>query len=44
VKLRVTTEKKYEKRKIVNIFQNSKWKQKYAIELNRSEILEKCGR
>jgi len=30
VKLRVKTEKKYnEKRKIVNIFQNSKWKQTY---------------
>jgi len=28
------------KRKIVNIFQNSKWKQEYAIELNRFEILE----
>ena len=42
VKLRVKTEKKYtEKRKIVNIFQNSKWKQEYATELNiRFEILE----
>ena len=42
MKLRITTEKKYnEKRKIVNIFQNSKWKQEYAIELNnRFEILE----
>jgi len=41
VKLRVKTEKKYsEKRKIVNIFKNSKWKQEYAIELNRFEILE----
>ena len=42
VKLRVKTEKKYnEKRKIVNIVQNSKWKQEYAIELNnRFEILE----
>jgi len=42
VKLRVKTEKKYkEKRKTVNIFQNSKWKQEYAIELNnRFEILE----
>jgi len=42
VKLRIKTEKKYnEKRKIVNIFQNSKWKQEYAIELNnRFEILE----
>jgi len=34
VKLRVKTEKKCnEKRKTVNIFQNSKWKQEYAIEL-----------
>jgi len=42
VKLRVKTEKQYyEKRKIVNIFQNSKWKQEYAIEHNnRFEILE----
>ena len=42
VKLRGKIEKKYnEKRKIVNIFQNSKWKQEYAIELNnRFEILE----
>jgi len=42
VKLRVKTEKKYnEKRKIVNVFQNSKWKQEYAIELNnRFKILE----
>jgi hypothetical protein len=40
VKLRVQTEKKYEERKIVNIFQNSRWKQEYAIEINRSEILE----
>ena len=41
VKLQVKTEKKYEKRNIVNIFQNSKWKQEYAIELNnRFEILE----
>jgi hypothetical protein len=32
IKLRVKTEKKYnEKRKIVNIFQNSKWKKEYAI-------------
>jgi len=35
VKVMVKTEKKYnEKRKIVNIFQNSKWNQEYAIELN----------
>jgi len=42
VKLRVKTEKKYnEKRKIVNIFQNSNWKQEYPIELNnRFKILE----
>jgi len=42
VKLRVKTEKKYnEKRKIVNIFQNSMWKQEYATELNnRIKILE----
>jgi hypothetical protein len=41
VKLMVKTEKKYKKRKIVNIFQNSKWKQEYVIELNnRFEILK----
>jgi len=42
VKVTVKTEKKYnEKRKIVNIFQNSKWKKDYAIELNNSfNILE----
>jgi len=42
VKLRVKTEKKYKENiKTVNIFQNSKWKQKYFIELNNSfEILE----
>ena len=41
VKLRVKTERKYDKRKIVNIFQNSKWKQEFAIELNsRFKILE----
>ena len=42
VKLRVKTENKYnEKRKIVNIFQNSKWEQEYATEINsRFEILE----
>jgi len=35
VKLRVKTEKKYnEKRKIVNIFKNSKWKEEFTIELN----------
>jgi len=40
VKLRVKPGNKYEKRKIVNIFQNTKWKQEYAIEINnRFEIL-----
>jgi len=35
VKVRAKTEKKYyEKRKTVNIFQNSKWKEEYGIELN----------
>jgi hypothetical protein len=42
VKLKVKTENKYnEKRKILNIFQNSKWKQEYTTEINnRFEILE----
>ena len=42
MKLRVKTEKKCnEKRKTMNIFQNSKWKQEYIIEINnRLEILE----
>ena len=42
VKLRVKTGNKYnEKRKMVNIFQNLKWKQEYAIEINNKfEILE----
>ena len=42
VKLTVKTEKQYnEKRKIVNIFQNSKWKQEYTMDRNnRFEILE----
>ena len=40
MKLRVKTGKKYEKRKTVNIFQNSKWKQEYAIEINKFQILE----
>jgi len=42
VKLRVETGNKYnEKRKMVNIFQNPKWKQQYAIEINnRLKILE----
>jgi hypothetical protein len=42
VKLRVKTGNKYnEKRKIVNIFQNLKWKQEYSIDINNKfEILE----
>ena len=42
VKLRVKTENKYnEKRKMVNIFQNPKWKEEYAIEINNKfKILE----
>jgi hypothetical protein len=42
VKLKVKTGNKYnEKRKIVNIFHNPKWKQEYAIEINnRFEVLE----
>jgi hypothetical protein len=42
VKLRVITGNAYnEKRKIVNIFQNPKWKQEYTIEVNnRFEIME----
>ena len=42
MKVRAKTEKKYSgKRKIVNIFQNPKWKEEYAIELiNNFEILE----
>jgi hypothetical protein len=41
VKLRVKTGNKYEKRKVVNIFQNPKWEQEYATEINnRFEILE----
>ena len=42
VKLRVKTGNKYnEKRKMVNIFQNPKWWQEYAIEINNKfEILE----
>jgi len=42
VKVRVKTGSKYnEKRKIVNIFQNPKWRQEYAIEINNKfEILE----
>ena len=42
VKLRVKTGNKYnEKRKIVNIFQNPKWKQEYTIEINNKfEILD----
>jgi len=42
VKLRVKTgNKNNEKRKMVSIFQNPKWKQHYAIEINNKfEILE----
>ena len=42
MKLWAVSEKKYnEKRNIVNIFQNSKWKEEYSIELNNIfEILE----
>jgi len=42
VKLRVKIGNKYnEKRKMVNIFQNPKWKQEYAIEINNKfEILK----
>ena len=42
MKLRVKTGNKYnEKRKMVNIFQNPKWKQEYAIEINNKfKILE----
>ena len=42
VKLIVKTGNKYnKKRKMVNIFQNLKWKQEYAIEIyNKFEILE----
>jgi len=44
VKLKVKIGNKYKKRKIVNIFQNPKWKQEYAIEINnRFEILENMG-
>ena len=41
MKLSVKTGNKYEKRKMVNIFQNSKWKQEYATEINNKfEILK----
>jgi len=41
LKLRVKTGNKYnEKRKMVNVFQNPKWKQEYGIEINKFEILE----
>jgi hypothetical protein len=41
VKLRVKTGNKYnEKRKMVNIFKNPKWKQEYTIEIdNKFQIL-----
>jgi len=41
VKLRVRNGNKCNEKKIVNIFQNSKWKEEYATEINnRFEILE----
>ena len=41
VELRVKTENKYENRKTVNIFQDSKREQEYVVEINnRFEILE----
>jgi len=42
MKLRIKTRNKYnEKRKMVNIFQNPKWIQEYAVEINNKfEILE----
>ena len=41
MKLRVKTGNKYNEKKMVNIFQNPKWKQEYAIEINHKfEILE----
>jgi hypothetical protein len=41
VKLRTKTGNRYEKGKMANIFQNPKWKQEYAIEINNKfEILE----
>ena len=42
MKLRAKYGNKYnEKRKIVSIFQNPKWKQQYAIEINNKfEILQ----
>jgi len=41
VKLRVKTGNKYDERKMVNIFQNPKWKQEHATEINNIfEILE----
>jgi len=41
VKLRVKTGNKYYEKKMVNIFQNPKWRQEYAIEINNKfEILE----
>ena len=45
-KLRVKTGNKYnEKRKMVNIFKNPKWKQEYAVGINNKfEILENFGR
>jgi len=41
VKLRLKTEKKYNEKKNVNTFQNSKWKEEYATGINNMfEILE----
>ena len=39
MRLRVNTGSKYnEKRKIMNILQNPKWKQEYAVEINKFQI------
>jgi hypothetical protein len=41
MKLRVETGNKYNEKKMVNIFQNPKWKQEYSIEINNKfEILK----
>ena len=41
MKLRVKTGNEYEKRNMVNIFKNLKWKQEYATEINNTfETLE----
>jgi hypothetical protein len=36
VKLRVKTGNKYSEKRNVNIFQNPKWKQEYAVEINNN--------